>query len=89
MLNDHTGFVGADDHKAKGSGLAPWPARLTSPPPRLQDFGYSNEMFEKDTVIFMTRMNLANSNLDAEVSNLMLPCCRKFGGVELKVTGIF
>ena len=39
-----------DDHKTKGSGLAPWPARLTSPPPRLADFGYSTGMFEKDTV---------------------------------------
>lgn len=37
--------------RAKGSGLSPWPARLTTPPPRLADFGYSNEMFEKDTVI--------------------------------------
>ncbi|KAF8388242.1 hypothetical protein HHK36_026908 [Tetracentron sinense] len=37
--------------RAKGSGLVPWPARLTAPPPRLADFGYSNEMFEKDTVI--------------------------------------
>ncbi|KAK6117069.1 hypothetical protein DH2020_049212 [Rehmannia glutinosa] len=36
------------DHKTRGSGLAPWPARLTSPPPRLADFGYSTEMFEKD-----------------------------------------
>ncbi|PRQ36610.1 putative S-adenosyl-L-methionine-dependent methyltransferase [Rosa chinensis] len=35
------------DHREKGSGLAPWPARLTTPP-RLADFGYSNEMFEKD-----------------------------------------
>lgn len=43
-------FVYADDHSVKGSGLAPWPARLTSPPPRLADFGYSNKMFEKDTV---------------------------------------
>ncbi|GAU25808.1 hypothetical protein TSUD_30730 [Trifolium subterraneum] len=33
-------------NKAIGSGLAPWPARLTSPPPRLADFGYSNEMCE-------------------------------------------
>ena len=40
-----------DDNRAKGSGLAPWPARLTSPPTRLADFGYSNDMFEKDTVI--------------------------------------
>jgi len=38
-------------HKARGSGLAPWPARLTTPPPRLADFNYSTEMFEKDMVI--------------------------------------
>lgn len=38
-------------HKAKGSGLVPWPARLITPPPRLADFDYSTEMFEKDTVI--------------------------------------
>ena len=43
-------FVNTDDHKTKGSGLAPWPARMTSPPPRLADFGYSTHMFEKDTV---------------------------------------
>ena len=41
----------SDDNKVKGSGLAPWPARLTAPSPRLADFGYSNDMFEKDTVI--------------------------------------
>lgn len=44
-------FLYADDHKTKGSGLAPWPARLTSSPPRLADFGYSTDMFEKDTVL--------------------------------------
>lgn len=43
-------FSSSDDHSSKGSGLAPWPARLTSPPPRLADFGYSSDMFEKDTV---------------------------------------
>jgi hypothetical protein len=43
----------SDDQRVKGSGLAPWPSRLTAPPPRLADFGYSNEMFEKDTVIYM------------------------------------
>ena len=40
-----------DDHKSRGSGLAPWPARLTAAPPRLADFGYSKDIFEKDTVI--------------------------------------
>ncbi|KAJ6336147.1 hypothetical protein OIU78_012704 [Salix suchowensis] len=44
------------NHKAKGSGLAPWPARLAAPPPRLADFGYSNEMFEKDTEIWQQRV---------------------------------
>lgn len=44
-------IVLSDDHKIAGSGLDPWPARLSSPPPRLADFGYSNEMFEKDMVI--------------------------------------
>ncbi|PON41542.1 putative methyltransferase PMT [Parasponia andersonii] len=40
------------DNRVKGSGLAPWPARLTAPPPRLADFGYTNDMFEKDTEIW-------------------------------------
>nr|GLL41179.1 probable methyltransferase PMT3 [Ipomoea trifida] len=45
------------DHKTKGSGLAPWPARLITPPPRLADFGYSNEMFEKDTELWRQRVD--------------------------------
>ncbi|GFP83372.1 probable methyltransferase pmt8 [Phtheirospermum japonicum] len=45
------------DHQAKGSGLAPWPERLTSPPPRLADFGYSSEMFEKDTELWRQRVD--------------------------------
>lgn len=45
------------DHKTRGSGLAPWPARLTSPPPRLADFGYSNEMFEKDMDLWRRRVD--------------------------------
>ncbi|RDX84014.1 putative methyltransferase PMT8, partial [Mucuna pruriens] len=44
------------DNRAKGSGLAPWPARLTTPPPRLADFGYSNEMFEKDMELWQGRV---------------------------------
>ncbi|GFZ14278.1 S-adenosyl-L-methionine-dependent methyltransferases superfamily protein [Actinidia rufa] len=43
-------------HKTRGSGLAPWPHRLTSPPPRLADFGYSNEIFEKDTELWHRRV---------------------------------
>ncbi|KAH8515305.1 hypothetical protein H0E87_003957 [Populus deltoides] len=44
------------NHKARGSGLAPWPARLTALPPRLADFGYSNEMFEKDMEVWQQRV---------------------------------
>ncbi|XP_071732476.1 probable methyltransferase PMT3 [Rutidosis leptorrhynchoides] len=44
------------DHASKGSALAPWPARLTSPPPRLADFGYSNDMFAKDTELWRRRV---------------------------------
>lgn len=43
-------LVYTEMQRARGSGLAPWPARLTSPPPRLADFDYSAEMFEKDMV---------------------------------------
>ncbi|GAB4850888.1 hypothetical protein Ancab_030189 [Ancistrocladus abbreviatus] len=45
------------DHKVGGSGLAPWPARLTAPPPRLADFGYSNDMFAKDTQLWRHRVD--------------------------------
>ncbi|KAK1390657.1 Methyltransferase [Heracleum sosnowskyi] len=44
------------DHRTGGSGLAPWPARSTAPPPRLADFGYSKDMFEKDTEIWHHRV---------------------------------
>ncbi|EXB88376.1 putative methyltransferase PMT8 [Morus notabilis] len=44
-------------HRAKGSDLAPWPARLTSPPPRLADFGVSTDMFDKDTEVWQQRVD--------------------------------
>ncbi|KAK4773247.1 hypothetical protein SAY87_028266 [Trapa incisa] len=56
------------DHKARGSGLAPWPARLTSPPPRLSDFGYSTDMFTKDTEIWQRRVENYWSLLDSKIS---------------------
>ncbi|PQQ13229.1 putative methyltransferase PMT9 [Prunus yedoensis var. nudiflora] len=37
-------------HKEKGSGLAPWPQRLTTAPPRLEEIGVSPEEFQEDTV---------------------------------------
>ncbi|KAI3892590.1 hypothetical protein MKX03_036940 [Papaver bracteatum] len=43
-------------HISRGSGLAPWPARLTAPPPRLADFGYSSEAFETDTDVWSRRV---------------------------------
>ncbi|XLU80912.1 hypothetical protein S245_004332, partial [Arachis hypogaea] len=44
-------------HKARGSGLAPWPARLTTPPPRLADFNYSADFFNKDMEVWQQRVN--------------------------------
>ncbi|KAL5990555.1 hypothetical protein ACLOJK_011457 [Asimina triloba] len=38
------------NQRDKGSGLAPWPERLTAAAPRLADIGYTSDMFEKDTV---------------------------------------
>ncbi|KAI3474936.1 hypothetical protein Pfo_030247 [Paulownia fortunei] len=37
-------------HREKGSGLEPWPQRLTTAPPRLGEIGISVEEFQKDTV---------------------------------------
>uniref|UniRef100_A0A164T6G3 Methyltransferase n=1 Tax=Daucus carota subsp. sativus TaxID=79200 RepID=A0A164T6G3_DAUCS len=58
------------DHRAGGSGLAPWPARSTAPPPRLADFGYSKDMFEKDTEIWHHRVenywNLLSPKISCE-----------------------
>lgn len=36
-------------HKGKGSGLEPWPSRLTGPPPRLDEIGVSIDQFQEDT----------------------------------------
>lgn len=37
-------------HREKGSGLEPWPQRLTTAPPRLGEIGISVEEFQKDRV---------------------------------------
>ncbi|KAF3796352.1 putative methyltransferase [Nymphaea thermarum] len=44
------------DHNAMGSALAPWPARLASPPPRLADLGMTPTTFEKDTELWQHRV---------------------------------
>ncbi|CAL9097602.1 unnamed protein product [Musa acuminata var. zebrina] len=45
------------NQRDEGSGLAPWPSRLTTPPPRLADFGISTDMFEKDMEIWRLRVD--------------------------------
>ncbi|KAL6327619.1 hypothetical protein AAG906_022035 [Vitis piasezkii] len=64
------------DHKSRGSELAPWPARATAPPPRLADFGYSKDIFEKDTEVWMQRVesywNLLSPKITSDtLRNLM------------------
>ncbi|KAK7336879.1 hypothetical protein VNO77_17430 [Canavalia gladiata] len=54
-------------HKAKGSGLAPWPARLTTPPPRLADIDYSAEMFKKDMEVWQQRVHNYWSKLGSKI----------------------
>ncbi|CAA3019379.1 probable methyltransferase PMT3 [Olea europaea subsp. europaea] len=61
--------LASDDHKTRGSGLAPWPARLTSPPPRLADFGYSSEMFGKDTELWRRRVESYWNLLSPKISS--------------------
>ncbi|XP_077228260.1 putative methyltransferase PMT9 [Tasmannia lanceolata] len=42
-------------HRGKGSGLVPWPQRLTTPPPRLEDLGISTEQYQEDTEVWHFR----------------------------------
>lgn len=55
------------NQRDRGSGLAPWPSRLTTPPPRLADFGISTEMFEKDMEIWRQRVENYWSLLNAKI----------------------
>ncbi|CAH9092295.1 unnamed protein product [Cuscuta epithymum] len=43
-------------HRDKGSGLEPWPQRLTAVPPRLKEIGISPNEFQKDTSIWHARV---------------------------------
>lgn len=43
-------------HQRKGSGLEPWPQRLTSAPPRLGEIGTSADEFRKDTEVWQYRV---------------------------------
>ncbi|KAM1031979.1 hypothetical protein ACFX13_036484 [Malus domestica] len=57
------------NHRARGSGLAPWPARLTTPPPRLGDFGYSSDIFEKDMEVWQQRVENYWNLLSPKISS--------------------
>ncbi|KAJ0051488.1 hypothetical protein Pint_01711 [Pistacia integerrima] len=54
-------------HRARGSGLVPWPARLTTPPPRLAEIGYSKRMFEKDMELWQQRVGHYWSLLSSKI----------------------
>lgn len=43
-------------HHEKGTGLVPWPARLTAPPPRLEEVGVTPEEFHEDIGIWQVRV---------------------------------
>ncbi|KAF5186948.1 S-adenosyl-l-methionine-dependent methyltransferases superfamily protein [Thalictrum thalictroides] len=43
-------------HREKGSGLVPWPQRLTKAPPRLEEIGVSSESYQEDTKIWHFRV---------------------------------
>lgn len=43
-------------HQRKGTGLEPWPRRLTSAPPRLGEIGISADEFRKDTEVWHYRV---------------------------------
>ena len=50
-------------HHAKGSGLVPWPKRLTTPPPRLEDLNVGEGEFKKDTVMHLDSTAVTSSLL--------------------------
>lgn len=78
------------DHKSKGSGLAPWPARLTSPPPRLTDLGYSKQLFEKDMELWRQRVenywNLLSPKIESDTLRNVMDMKSNLGsfGASLK-----
>ncbi|PIA36384.1 hypothetical protein AQUCO_03400343v1 [Aquilegia coerulea] len=69
--------------RTRGSGLAPWPSRLTSPPPRLTDFGHSIDMFEKDTEVWQRRIenywNLLKPKIKADTLRNIMDMKANFG----------
>ncbi|XP_043724743.1 probable methyltransferase PMT9 isoform X1 [Telopea speciosissima] len=47
----------ANMHRERGSGLLPWPRRLTAAPPRLKELGISSEEYQEDTAIWHLRVS--------------------------------
>ncbi|KAG9446547.1 hypothetical protein H6P81_012675 [Aristolochia fimbriata] len=43
-------------HRIKGSGLLPWPQRLTASPPRLEELGITPEEYQKDMEAWLSRV---------------------------------
>lgn len=65
-LNVHV-YGRTEIHRQKGSGLEPWPQRLSAAPPRLEEIGVSPEVFKKDSVRILSSGEhnclLANMNI--------------------------
>lgn len=56
-------------HHAKGSGLVPWPKRLTTPPPRLEDLNVGEEEFKKDTAVWHQRVKYYLEQMKPMIGN--------------------
>lgn len=65
-----TFFDKTETHKEKGSGLVPWPQRLSAAPPRLEEIGVRREEFQEDSVCFSNYNRLLHDT----VSFLLVFC---------------
>jgi hypothetical protein len=45
----------------KGSGLVPWPKRLTTPPPQLEDINVGEGELKKDTILHLDSIVVISS----------------------------
>ncbi|XP_078440663.1 putative methyltransferase PMT3 [Wolffia australiana] len=57
----------AQQNRDKGRGLAPWPERLTTPPPRLASLGINGETFERDMELWRRRVGKYWELLDSKI----------------------
>ncbi|MCO5546880.1 hypothetical protein L7F22_000317 [Adiantum nelumboides] len=56
-----------DKEDAHGTGLTAWPNRLTSPPPRLKDLAVSEERFQKDDIVWRSRVEYYWNQMSSEI----------------------